>query len=91
MLEIEVESLEELKLALDGKAQVIMLDNFSLEDMVEAKSMRDIHSNQAKLESSGNVSIDTINDNPIRGLLNEKNTYIIYGSCCFINKCTSWI
>ena len=62
LLEIEVESLEELKLALDGNAQVIMLDNFSLEDMCEAMVMRDKHVNQAKLEASGNVSLETIAD-----------------------------
>ncbi len=62
LLEIEVESLEELKLALDGKAQVIMLDNFSISDMIEAKNLRDQHLNRAKLESSGNVSLDTINE-----------------------------
>jgi nicotinate-nucleotide pyrophosphorylase (carboxylating) len=62
LLEIEVETLPELKLALDGKAQVIMLDNFSLTDMVEAKLLRDQHVNQAKLESSGNVSLSTIHE-----------------------------
>lgn len=62
LLEIEVESLEELKLALTGGAQVILLDNFSLDDMREAKCIRDQHNNQAKLEASGNISLDTICD-----------------------------
>lgn len=62
LLEIEVESLEELKLALDGKAQVIMLDNFSIEEMIQAKVLRDQHINKAKLESSGNVSLETIRE-----------------------------
>jgi nicotinate-nucleotide pyrophosphorylase (carboxylating) len=60
LLEIEVENLEEFKLALDGGAQVIMLDNFDLEDMQKAKQIRDSHKNQAKLEASGNVSLETI-------------------------------
>jgi len=62
LLEIEVESLDELKLALEGEAQVIMLDNFSLKGLREAKTVRDQHDNQAKLEASGNVSLATIAD-----------------------------
>jgi nicotinate-nucleotide pyrophosphorylase (carboxylating) len=60
LLEIEVESLDELQLALDGKAQVIMLDNFSLKHMNSARKITDEHSTQAKLEASGNVRIETV-------------------------------
>ncbi|TQV83014.1 carboxylating nicotinate-nucleotide diphosphorylase [Aliikangiella coralliicola] len=60
LLEIEVESLDELQQALDGKAQVIMLDNFSLEQMREAKKQRDQHSSKVLLEASGNVSLEAI-------------------------------
>lgn len=62
LLEIEVESIEEFKEALDGKAQVIMLDNFTLENMQNAVQLRNNHTNQAKLEASGNVSLETISD-----------------------------
>lgn len=62
LLEIEVESLDELKQALSGRAQVIMLDNFSYNDMREAVCIRNQHDNQAKLEASGNVSLSTIKD-----------------------------
>lgn len=60
LLEIEVENLTELQQALDANAQVIMLDNFSLENMEKAKTIRDNHVNQAKLEASGNVCFETI-------------------------------
>lgn len=60
LLEIEVESLAELQQALDGNAQVIMLDNFSIEAMCAAKAIRDQHNNKAQLEASGNVSLDTL-------------------------------
>ena len=60
LLEIEVESLSELELALDGGAEVIMLDNFSTDDMRTAISQRNRHSNSAKLEASGNISLETI-------------------------------
>lgn len=57
LLEIEVESLDELKLALNGHAQVIMLDNFNTEQMLTAKHARDNHTNKAKLEASGNIDL----------------------------------
>ena len=60
LLEIEVENLDELNQALDGKAQVIMLDNFTLSDMETARSIADNHQTNAKLEASGNVSLQTI-------------------------------
>lgn len=56
-VEIEVETLEELEQALAAKSDIIMLDNFSLDDMRRAVvSTR----KQARLEASGNVSLDTI-------------------------------
>lgn len=60
LLEIEVESIDELQQALDGKAEVIMLDNFSIADMKQARGITDMHDTPAKLEASGNVSLRTI-------------------------------
>ena len=68
LLEIEVESIDELNQALAGKAQVIMLDNFSLEDMKIARKIVDNFDNPdnkeytPKLEASGNVNMSTIAD-----------------------------
>lgn len=56
-VEVEVESLTELQEALNAKADIIMLDNFEYEDMLEAVK---ITNGQAKLEISGNVSLETI-------------------------------
>lgn len=56
-VEVEVENLEELKEALAAKADIIMLDNFEFEDMIEAVK---ITNGQAKLEISGNVNLETI-------------------------------
>ncbi len=52
-VEVEVENLDELKQALDAKADIIMLDNFIQADMCRAAS---ITNGQAKLEASGNVT-----------------------------------
>ncbi|MFT6834368.1 MAG: nicotinate-nucleotide pyrophosphorylase (carboxylating) [Francisellaceae bacterium] len=57
MVEVEVESLSELNLAIDARADVIMLDNFSL-DMLEAAVK--INNGNAQIEASGNVSYQSI-------------------------------
>lgn len=62
LVEIEVESLQELKLAIEGKADVIMLDNFDIEQLNQARSLVDSTAPTIKLEASGNVNKQTIAD-----------------------------
>ena len=57
MIEVEVESLDELAQALDAGATRILLDNFSLAMMREAVSL---NAGRAKLEVSGNVALENI-------------------------------
>ena len=56
-VEVEVESMDELKQALAAKADTIMLDNFSLEDMRAAVSLA---KGMAKLEASGGITNTTL-------------------------------
>lgn len=56
-IEVEVESLEQLKEALTVKADIIMLDNMSNDIMAEAVN---INKGQAILEASGNITIERI-------------------------------
>jgi len=56
-VEVEVENLTELREALAVGADIIMLDNFSLEQIGEAVL---INQGQAKLEVSGNVCLDGV-------------------------------
>ena len=56
-VEVEVENLAELEQALTAGADVIMLDNFSLEDMRKAV---EINQGRAKLEASGGVTDQTL-------------------------------
>lgn len=58
-VEVEVESLEELKEALKAGADIIMLDNFETTQMREAVN---ITAGQAQLEVSGNVTFATIRE-----------------------------
>lgn len=52
-VEVEVENLEELQQALTAQADIVMLDNFSIEELEQAVAINQGH---AKLEASGNVS-----------------------------------
>lgn len=56
-VEVEVESLDELAQALDAGADIVMLDNFSVEQMREAVKVSD---GRALLEVSGNVTDETL-------------------------------
>ncbi len=62
LIEIEVESIDELKQALQGKADIIMLDNFSIEQLKQGVKLRRQYQNehQVILEASGNVNLNTI-------------------------------
>ena len=56
-IEIEVENLDMLKEALDAGADIIMLDNMSVEDMKEAVKLG---SGKAETECSGNVTKENV-------------------------------
>jgi len=56
-VEVEVESLDELQQALDAGADIIMLDNFSVEQMREAVALSN---HRSLLEVSGNVTDETL-------------------------------
>jgi nicotinate-nucleotide pyrophosphorylase (carboxylating) len=63
LVEVEVESLDELREALDAGAGRILLDNFSLDDMREAVAINAGYGYvAAELEASGNVSLETIRE-----------------------------
>lgn len=56
-VEVEVESLEELRQALEAEADIVMLDNFSLEAM---RAAVELNQGRALLEVSGNVTEITL-------------------------------
>lgn len=57
LVELEVETMEELKRGLQARAKRIMLDDFSLDDMRKAVELT---GDQADLEASGNVNLESI-------------------------------
>jgi nicotinate-nucleotide pyrophosphorylase (carboxylating) len=60
-VEVEVETLDELRQALDAGADMALLDEFSLDDLHTAVAMNRAHPRgPMKLEASGNVSFETL-------------------------------
>lgn len=53
-VEVEVENLDELQQALDAKADIVMLDNFTLDTLKKAVV---INAGRARLEVSGNIEL----------------------------------
>ncbi|TMP48769.1 MULTISPECIES: carboxylating nicotinate-nucleotide diphosphorylase [unclassified Pseudoalteromonas] len=56
-VEVEVESLDELEQAITAGADIIMLDNFTVEQIQQAVVLTD---KRAKLEVSGNMTLETL-------------------------------
>ena len=61
-VEVEVESLTELEQALAAAPDIIMLDDFTLEDMRAAVQVNRAHSRPARLEASGSVSLERVRE-----------------------------
>ena len=60
-VEVEVESLDELRQALDARADMALLDEFSLDELRAAAAMNAAHANgPIRLEASGNVTTATL-------------------------------
>jgi nicotinate-nucleotide pyrophosphorylase (carboxylating) len=55
--EVEVETLDELKQALDAGARMILLDNFGIDDMRQAVALS---AGRAELEASGGMDLDSL-------------------------------
>lgn len=71
-VEIEVESLSELKEALKARADIVMLDNFSIDELKQGvkltKEFNDRESCEIKLEASGNITHETLVANAETGV-----------------------
>jgi len=64
-IEIEVRNLDELQQALSAGALRILLDNFSIDDLKKAVTY---NQQQAKLEVSGNITLNNIRDYALTGI-----------------------
>lgn len=59
-IEVETESLEQVKEAIAHQADIIMLDNMPLQTMCEAVAAIRAANERIKIEASGNITLDTI-------------------------------
>ena len=59
-VEVEVESLAELEEALNARPDIVMLDEFSLQDLQAAVARNRARGSPVKLEASGSVSLDAV-------------------------------
>lgn len=59
-LEVEVETLDELTEALNAGVELILIDNFDLDQSRAACALRDQLNPKALLEASGNITLDTV-------------------------------
>ena len=60
MVEIEVDSLDQLRDVLPVGPDIVLIDNFEIESIRQAVALRDELNPAVELEVSGNVTIDTI-------------------------------
>ena len=60
IVEIEVDRLSQLMDVLPTGPDIVLLDNFSPDELRDAVAARDQHKSSVQLEASGNVGIDTI-------------------------------
>ena len=72
LVEVEVETLEELHQALDAQADVVMLDNFSPSNI---DNLKHLNFGQTKIEVSGNITNETVQQ-----YINSAVNYISSGS-----------
>ena len=61
-IEVEVDTLNQLSEALEAGVDIILLDNMSTTEMIEAVKLRDNHFSQTLLEASGNMTLERIPD-----------------------------
>jgi len=67
-VEIEVETLEHLEVALAARADIVLLDNMSLADLRTAVTRRDATAPGVLLEASGGINLQTIRDVALTGV-----------------------
>jgi nicotinate-nucleotide pyrophosphorylase (carboxylating) len=64
-VQIEVENLSQLQSALDAGAQLVLLDNFSLQDLQDAVKLGN---GRAVLEASGGISMENVKEIALTGV-----------------------
>ncbi len=61
-IEVEVESLDELRQAIAARPESVLLDDFSLDDLRAAVALNRSHGSPLKLEASGGIHLDNVRE-----------------------------
>ncbi len=67
-IEIECETIEQVKVAMDAGADIIMCDNMNLEQIKEVIKFKNENYPHILLEASGNINLNTIRDYALTGV-----------------------
>ena len=59
-IEVEVDTIVQLKDALQGAPDIVLLDNMNIDQLIESVAIRDRMAPAVQLEASGGVTIDTV-------------------------------
>jgi nicotinate-nucleotide pyrophosphorylase (carboxylating) len=62
LVEVEVETMQQVARALVSEADRLLLDNFSIRELSEAVTLRDRTDPQKQLEASGGITLDNVRD-----------------------------
>jgi nicotinate-nucleotide pyrophosphorylase (carboxylating) len=60
VVEIEVDTLDQLRVALGGRPDIVLLDNMPLDQLRQAVALRDQWGRGVELEASGGVTLETV-------------------------------
>lgn len=62
LVEVEVETLDQLKQILPSRPDIVLLDNMKPHLLIEAVTLRDRSKSETKLEASGGITLDNLNE-----------------------------
>ncbi|MCA9072838.1 MAG: nicotinate-nucleotide diphosphorylase (carboxylating), partial [Planctomycetaceae bacterium] len=61
-VEVEVDTLDQLRDALEGQPDIVLLDNMTPDQLRQAVAIRDEKQPQVELEASGGITLQTIRE-----------------------------
>jgi nicotinate-nucleotide pyrophosphorylase (carboxylating) len=67
-VEVEVENLDELRQALEARPDMVLLDDFSLDELRAAVALNREHGSPVKLEASGGIHLNNVRDVALTGV-----------------------
>ncbi len=89
VIEIEVESLDQLSELLPAAPDIILLDNMSIDQLRQAVALRDDVNDQVMLEASGGVNLANVSEIAATGI-DRISVGALTHSACALNVALDW-